>query len=246
MFWNKKEKLPVTIDDKLWIEESFLFLQEILGLEHFNSLGTITPDNFKDYIFKGTEEDAEFILEKVKYLMVIDDSNIRLEYFSDEPVEMSDGTTLTTPADIYGKWESASGVYEENENEKIIYIESAQLKKPISLIATMAHELSHFILLGENRIEENDEYLTDLTAIVYGFGIFLGNSKFQHQKFQNMNSSGWQISSQGYLPEQIIAFSMAWLSIHRNENTDYKIFLNKDLERYFNQSLDFLQKENNK
>lgn len=246
MFWNKKKKLPVTIDDKLWIEESFVFLQEILGLEHFNSLVTITPDNFKDYRFKGTEEDAEFVLERVKYLMVIEDSSIRLEYFSDEPIEMSDGTILTTPADIYGKWESASGVYEENENEKVIYIETGQLKKPISLIATMAHELSHFILLGENRIEENDEYLTDLTAIVYGFGIFIGNSKFQHQKFQHTNSSGWQISSQGYLPEQIIAYSMAWLSIHRNENTDYKNLLNKDLEKYFNQSLDFLQIENNK
>jgi hypothetical protein len=244
MFWNKKKKLPVTIDDKLWIEESFLFLQEILGLEHFNSLETITPEHFKDYLFKGNENDADFVLERVKELMVIDDSSIRLEYFSDEPAEMSDGTILTTPADIHGKWESVSGIYEEKE--KVIYIERGQLKNPISLIATMAHELSHFILLGENRIEENDEYLTDLTAIVYGFGIFLGNSKFQHQKFQNINTSGWQISSQGYLPEQIIAYSMVLLSIQRKENTAYKNLLNKDLARYFNQSLEFLQSDKEK
>ncbi len=103
--------------------------------------------------------------------------------------------------------------------------------------------MSHFILLGENRIEENDEYLTDLTAITYGFGIFLGNSKFKHSKFHNSNFSSWEISSQGYLPEQIIAYAMAWLSKHRNENTDYSKYLEKDIERFFSHSYEYLQTE---
>ena len=65
------------------------------------------------------------------------------------------------------------GTYENTEDRTIISIETGQLKNPISLIATISHELAHHILLGENRIEENDELLL-LTAITYGFGIFIG------------------------------------------------------------------------
>jgi hypothetical protein len=244
MFWSKKKKPPVTEDDKKWIEESFMFLREIIGPEHFDSLTTITPTkNFYDCTFKGNEEDAEFILERTKELMFIEDSTIKIAYFSDQPIEMADGTILSSPADIDGKWESAAGIYEDTGNEKIIYIERGQLKNTLSLIATIAHELAHYILLGENRMEENDEYLTDLTAIAYGYGIFLGNSRFQHYKFQNVGHAGWQMSSQGYLPEQVIAYAMAWLSIHRNENSDYKKYFNKDMEKFFNQSFEYLQTE---
>ena len=110
--------------------------------------------------------------------MNIQNVGMRLEFFTDSPVKMADGTMLTTPADINGRWESASGTYENTEDRTIISIETGQLKNPISLIATISHELAHHILLGENRIEENDELLTDLTAITYGFGIFIGNSRF--------------------------------------------------------------------
>lgn len=244
MFWNKKGKLPITIEDKEWVEESLLFLRENFGTEHFDNLKTITPTkNFYNITFKGNEEDAEFILKRTMEIMSIEDSKINLVFFSDQPIEMADGTILSTPADINGSWKSAAGIYEEKNDEKTIYIEREQLKNTISLIATISHELSHLILLGENRIEENDEYLTDLTAIAYGFGIFIGNSKFQHSTFQNSTNFGWQMSNQGYLPEQIIAYSMAWLSKHRKEPTEYKQYLNKSMEKYFSQSDEYLRKE---
>ena len=82
----------------------------------------------------------------------------------------------------------------------------------------------------------DDEFLTDFTAITYGFGIFIGNSRFQFIS----QGLGWQSSSQGYLPEQIIAYAMAWLSKERNEKIDYGQFLNKSLKKYFEQSLDWL------
>lgn len=244
MFWNKKGKLPITIEDKEWVEESLLFLRENFGTEHFDNLKTITPTkNFYNITFKGNEEDAEFILKRTMEIMSIEDSKINLVFFSDQPIEMADGTILSTPADINGSWKSAAGIYEEKNDEKTIYIEREQLKNTISLIATISHELSHLILLGENRIEENDEYLTDLTAIAYGFGIFIGNSKFQHSTFQNSTNFGWQMSNQGYLPEQIIAYSMAWLSKHRKESTEYKQYLNKTMGKYFSQSEEYLRNE---
>ncbi len=237
MFWNKKKKLPITEEDKVWVDKDLNWLLTELGKEHFMEIQTITPTkDFYERIFDGTEKDAEFILERTMELMNIQDIDIKLDFFSDSPIEMSDGTILTTPADINGRWNSASGTYQKTEKGTIISIEKGQLKNPISLIATISHELAHQILLGENRIEENDEFLTDFTAITYGFGIFIGNSRFQFtsQEF------GWQSSNQGYLPEQIIAYAMAWLSKKRNEKTDYSQFLNKSVKKYFDQSLEWL------
>lgn len=237
MFWKKKKKLPITDEDKIWVDQDLNWLKNELRHDHFMEIKTITPTiDFYNRTFDGTEKDAEFILERTMELMRVEDINVRLEYFSDSPIEMSDGTILTTPADINGSWNSASGTYQQTENGIVISIEKGQLKNTFSLIATISHELAHQILLGENRIEENDEFLTDFTAIVYGFGIFLGNSRFQFSS----NDLGWQSSIQGYLPEQIIAYAMAWLSKERNENTDYSQYLNKSMKKYFNQSLNWL------
>ena len=241
MFWNKKKKLPITKEDKVWVDEDLNWLRTVFGEEHFMEIRTVTPTkDFYDRTFDGTEKDAEFILKRTMELMNIQDTEIKLEFFSDQPIEMADGTILTTPADISGRWDSASGTYQQTENEAIISIERGQLKNPISLIATISHELSHQILLKESRIEENDEFLTDFTAITYGFGIFIGNSRFNFSSFNTNGGFGWQSSSQGYLPEQIIAYSMAWLSRERNEKTDYSQYLNKSMNKYFEQSFEYL------
>ena len=240
MFWNKKKKLPITEEDKVWVDEDLNWLRTEFGEEHFMEIRTVTPTkDFYDRTFDGTEKDAEFILEQTMELMNIRDVDIKLDFFSDSPVEMADGTTLTTPADINGFWKSATGSFEQNDDGTTISIETQQLKNPISLIATISHELAHQILLGENRIEENDEYLTDLTAITYGFGIFIGNSRFQFIS----QGFGWQSSGQGYLPEQIIAYSMAWLSKERNESNNYNQFLDRSIKKYFDQSWEFLNEK---
>lgn len=237
MFWNKKKKLPITEEDKVWIDNDLNWLRTEFGEDHFMDIQTVTPTKeFYDRTFDGTEKDAEFILKRTMELMNIRDTEITLEFFSDQPIEMADGTILTTPADSNGSWSSASGTYQQTENETIIAIERGQLKNTISLIATISHELSHQILLGEHRIEENDEFLTDLTAITYGFGIFIGNSRFQFTS----QGFGWESSSQGYLPEQVIAYAMAWLSNERNEKTEYRTYLKKSMRTYFKQSLEYL------
>lgn len=237
MFWNKKKKLPITPEDKTWIDQDLNWLKEEFGQDHFMEIRTVTPTkDFYDRTFDGTEKDAEFILERTMELMSIQNADLQLEFFTDSPIEMAGGTILTTPADLEGNWNSASGTYEQTENGSVISIETGQLKNPISLIATIAHELAHQILLGENRIEENDEDLTDLTAITFGFGIFIGNSRFEFSS----QEFGWQSSSQGYLPEQVIAYAMAWLSKERNEKTDYSQYLDKSLKKYFDQSVHWL------
>lgn len=245
MFWNTKPKLPITIEDKKWIELSIKFLRLSFGEKQFKNIKTVTPtEKFFDRKFEGNEEDAKFILKRTIKLMNVQKKRIQLNFFSDQPIEMDDGTILTTPADADGKWKSAAGTYQKSNSITTISIETSQLKDTTSLISTISHELSHQLLLGEKRIIENDEYLTDLTAIFFGFGIFLGNSRFKFSTNTNGTGFGWEMSRQGYLPEQIIAYTMAFLSIERRENIDYIEYLNKSMKKYFKQSIKYL--ENNK
>jgi hypothetical protein len=245
MFWNKSVKLPVTEDDKEWVEEYMLHLRDNFGAEHFDDIQTVLPNReFYNIDFTGTEEDAYFILEQTKIYMSIENDTIRLKFFSDSPLEMDDGTILTTPFDFNGTgYSGAAGTYEEKDNRIIIAIERKKLKDPPALIATIAHELAHYILLGENRLEENDEYLTDLLVIVYGFGIFLGNIKFRQAA---LVGRGWEMSSIGYLPEQVIAYAMAWLCAFRKEEPVWKDMLNASMLKYFNQSFEYIQKHPDK
>ena len=223
MFWKKKPKLPITEEDQQWVEQSLTFLRNSIGEKSLLSVTTVTPTpSFFDRDFDTTEEDAHFILERCMQLMFIEDT-IQLEFFSEKfTFCLVCQNVLSTTADIYGRSKGAAGTYQKNESFTTIRLEKELLKDPNKLIATMSHELAHHKLLGENRIHYNDEYLTDLTAIAFGFGIFLGNSRFQFQSGLG-SGFGWQMSSQGYLPEPLIAYSMATLSLKKNE-TDTQNF----------------------
>lgn len=242
MFWSKNVKLPVTEEDKNWVEEALLSLAGEFGEDYFKDISIILPNRkFYDCDFSCIEGDAEFVLEQTKIYMDIENVDFKLCYFSDQSVEMQDGTPLTTQADLNGEWNSAAGIYEQTDEGTTIYIERSLLKNPSGLIATMAHELSHYILLGEGRISDNDEYLTDLVAIAYGFGIFTGNSRFEFDRYSTGQGSGWRAASRGYLPEQVIAYAMAWLSVYRNEDTSWKGLLSAQMLKYFEQSMKYIE-----
>ncbi|MFK7813076.1 MAG: ankyrin repeat domain-containing protein [Maribacter sp.] len=244
MFWNKKPKLPITPEDQIWVEESLTFLKESLREEKLLVVKTVEPSKaFFERNFDGSEMDAEFILDRCQELMDIPTAKVELEFYSEEAHYLDDGTLLSSSADIFGKSSGAAGTYQKKGGKSIIRIEHGQLKDTEGLIATICHELSHEKLLGENRIIENDEYLTDLTAIVFGFGIFIGNAKFQFEAGKG-NGFGWQMKSQGYLPEPIIAYTMASLALKRKEsNFNYSAYLNETLKNYFDKSLAYLINE---
>ena len=243
MFWKRKPKCPITEEDREYVEGWYDALIKDYGFDHFTSIGTKTPTkNFYDINFTGIEQDAIDVVERTKHWMAIDEENIKIDFFSDHIIESSDGEILSTPAaGIDGKWSSAAGIYKQNEEEIVISFERSQLKNPISLIATAAHELTHFILIKENNDEIDDEILTDLTTIFYGYGIFLGNARFEFSSFSGVSKSGWQSSSQGYLPEPVIAYATAYLSHKRGEDIEYKKFFNKTMLSYFNKSMKYLE-----
>src|SRR5690606_24171520 len=135
---------------------------------------------------------------------------IDLHYFSDKPLELAEGIVTTQSQGGSGfQNKNKLGTYsEKGRNKYSIGIEVSLLKDPTSLIATIAHELSHLTLLGEGRLQENDEELTDLNTIALGFGTFTANSIFRFQQFQGTSHQGWQTQRSGYIPEQVAAYSL--------------------------------------
>ena len=247
MFWKKKPKLPITPEDQIWVEESLTFLKESFGKERLLVVKTAEPTKeFFNRDFDHSEADAEFVLSRCLELMDIAKDKVELEFYSEENHYLEDGTLLSTSADIHGRSQGAAGTYQKKGAKAIIRIERGLLKHTESLIATISHELAHEKLLGEGRIMENDEYLTDLTAIVFGFGIFIANAKFQFASGLQ-NGFGWQMQSQGYLAEQVTAYAIASLSLKKREaEQQYAKHLDPSVAKYVEQSLGYLKSEENK
>lgn len=240
-----KQKPTVTPEDKKWIEDAFIWFEEQYGRDYLKSLRIIEPTKeFFDHQFTGTESDAEFALKKITEYMDIKGANIELYYFSEAPMEFEDEGIIATqnPEEAETKDNYALGKYSEDGLNKFeIGLELSQLKNPQSMIATLAHELSHMILLGEGRIDENDEELTDLNCIALGFGIFTGNSVFSFQQWQGSSHQGWQANRQGYIPEEVAAYAIALFKCYQNNNSDWHQHLNKSMSKLYKKNLTYLQ-----
>ena len=240
MFWKKKPKCPITIEDKEWIEAHLDWInKKVVRIE---KQPIILPEKeFFDWDFKGDEKDAEFVLRQIGTYCKINTNRINLDFYSEESVELARGM-------VTKKEEGAgtAGLYKQKGGKASILIEVQQLKKPDALIATMVHELSHYVLMKQKRVYlpgAENEWLTDLLAIAYGFGIFIGNAKLEFNQWQSGDGwGGWQYSSQGYLPQQITAYAMAAIEIRRSaEIPSWIKYLKNDFRRDFKRSMQYLQ-----
>lgn len=84
-----------------------------------------------------------------------------------------------------------------------VFVAASQLANPTALVATLAHEVGHEILLGGGVLSEevaDHEQVTDLLTVFLGLGVFNANSTL-HESHWNYgaNHSAWSIGRQGYL-----------------------------------------------
>ncbi|HEY5746934.1 MAG TPA: hypothetical protein VIU12_12705 [Chryseolinea sp.] len=239
-----KPKPTVTPEDKDWIEEAFLWFEEEYTRDFLKNVRTIEPTKeFFSIDFKGTEKNAEDLTKMICGYMDIKDVQIDLHYFSDKPLELAEGIVTTQSEKGFRQAsKNALGTYTEKGHRKYsIGIELEVLKNPTSLIATISHELSHLLLLGEGRLQKNDEELTDLNCIALGFGIFTCNSIFTFDQWQGTSHQGWQAQRRGYIPEEVATYALALLTRYQDKNdngwTDY---LNSSPKKMFKKNIKYL------
>lgn len=222
----------VTEEDRIWLNESFYWLIESFGVEKLASMKVMTPTP-KDFPIKadGSRESVTEVLKIVAKQMDVAVDKIDLHFFKSKKKE--DGS-------------SNPGFYQELENGRFrISIAEDITENPLSTVAIIAHELAHAKLLGERRIDENDEHLTDLTTIFWGFGIINGNAAFQiAQSFDAYErTASYQYSTLGYLHERQYAYGLALFSYYRNEsNPDWQKYLSPNMKKYYKINLAFIHK----
>lgn len=219
-----KAKPTIDEDDIEWQIECWKWLiANISGIEIMESRKTLIPSK-SDFPKSGKKghEHAEFVFEQVlKYFNV--DIGLPFKLVEQEP---SINPVLGPLAVVKDAPTSPLGTYTSSSemNEHLISYAPDNLKNLENLIATFAHEICHPILLsiptpppGE---PEAEEFATDLAMVMFGFGIFGGNSSFKFSQYTDAatGTQGWSTSRAGYLSQNEWGFAIALRARLINEN----------------------------
>ena len=183
--------------------------------------------------------------------MDVDRRSIKLEVFPDETEELRDLLPAWSaggqgPAGVYlhaHHRESKSG---DVDDRMVVAIRSSVMTDPMSLVATVAHELGHVILLGGELMthdSEDHEPMTDLLTVFVGLGVFTANSAARFKQFQNDRKIGWSTQHLGYLSERVFGYALARFATERGEQApDWARHLSPNVKSDFKNSKRWLER----
>lgn len=196
-------------------------------------------DCFPDPV-SSTITDLTPLFDRVSTYMRIDPDTIDLRFFSeDEPVNLGAGLTVMTEGP------SAAGYYRDAEGRDIVSIKIDEGASVDSYIATIAHELCHVYLIGQNHVEpKQDEHepLTDLATVFFGLGVFNANTVVSGSQWSADGWMGWSVGTQGYLPEEVFGYAFSVYAWKRQESKpDWARYLRPNVRSVFRKGLKYLQ-----
>lgn len=239
LFSNKKNNVcPLDQEMRLWMENSVLWLATQFGQDNILSkkILTPTPQDFP-IRYDGSQTSLIKTAEIVAEQMEVSLKKVNLQTY-DENIKAFNGGMghhTFTEIDKNSREKLAAGLYfDKNKNGKYdIFIEQQNLSQPENLVATLAHEFAHIKILGEKRLDFNDEFLTDLTPVLFGLGIFNANASFRF--FQS--SDGWGHNSIGYLKQKEWGYALALYAYYREEKSpEWVKHLTKNIQSDFRKS----------
>jgi hypothetical protein len=139
----------------------------------------------------------------------------------------------------------AAGLYHHDPADRPhISINEAQLKDPMALVAVLAHEIGHIILLRPGLVDRNDpdmEPVNDLLTVFLGFGIFTANAAFRFEQHSDNTSQGWSARRLGYLSEEQLGYALARFARERGEGKPpWASFLSTNIATYMKRSAAWL------
>jgi len=239
-FFNSTNKrgLPVSDDQRKWLEHAFMYLLDQFDYEKITMRQVYTPQEFFSYDFSNNSQTID-VAKQIAETMEIDFNEIQIDFFS-SGMQGYYGATgdILYMGQEEGSQNPTGQYFEKNDDGKyLIALADNLYKDPEGLISTISHEFSHIKLLGEKRIEQNNEHLTDIVPLVFGLGIFSANSAF---KFTT-SRSGWSHSQSGYLSQMDWGYLFAlYAYIRYEEKPDWLKYLNKEIQNDFISSASFI------
>src|SRR5262249_38059129 len=148
-----------------------------------------------------------------------------------------------------------NGIFRTVQRKKVIVgIEKNLAHNRKCLIAAIAHELGHILLIGDNRLSasrEDHEQLTDLLTVFLGLGIFNANAAIETFSYNKYRGVGVWIpnhstSKNGYLSEPMFASALALFAWLRGEERPaWTVHLDDSVRADFVKGLKYLEKTSN-
>ena len=220
-----QSSVPMFAREKAWAEVRMQWLWDRLGGERLLRSQMLLPDvALAACVNVDGEFDLQACFELVCHQMQVDPRRCEVRVGGFE--EMGDHA---------GTWESA-------ERQNVIRIRNDQLGKPLSVVSTLAHELSHEILLGGELLRQDEldqEDVTDLLPVFCGCGLFAANATVGEPRTHG--AAG--LSRQGYLNSGVLGYACALYAWARGETaTRWKSFLRPDAAVTFKRGCRYLQR----
>jgi hypothetical protein len=242
MVWWRRAECPVRPVEQHWIEQSMDWFTVQFGTERLNAEVVLPTDDYFPGAYRGTREDIRAVLERLCAHMDIDPVRVDLEHD-----ESDYDHELSAHVPVHTEWTGAAGHHRVRGGRSVIGIRDDQAARPMALVATIAHELGHVLLLGDGRIsaeQQDHEPLTDLLTVFFGLGIFSANAAVDHAREARGSYSYTSTSRLGYLTEPMYGYGLAryaWLRGEadpgwaRHLDTNPRTFLKRGL-RYLAQT----------
>jgi len=207
--WPFRRKPIVDAETAVWHVDNFTWLIRQFSVDEFRQTRLILP---KPGFFPTDREKGHALalrlFNQIKQYCRMTDWEVDL-VLDRNPLAQ----TQSLSAAMFAPGKYALGTFAASGNcIQISYVPSL-LARPEGFIATMAHELAHYLLAtarGAPPCEDDEmEFLTDLTAVYLGFGVFLANSRFEFETMSDGVMHGWRMSRAGYLPEADLIYALA-------------------------------------
>ena len=198
-----------------WIERSMDWMVEEFGRDRLHAEVVLPSDDYFPGVYRGSHDDVQAVLERLCQHMDVDPDRVELE-----PYAAEENPALSAHVPIHSRSTGAIGHHRVRDGRSVIGIRNDLARRPMSLVATMAHELGHVLLLADGRISsqrEDHEPLTDLLTVFFGLGVFTANAAFEQSRETRGEYSYTSTSREGYLTEPMYGYALARYAWLRDE-----------------------------
>jgi len=205
-----RSRLPIDRDEYDWLLAVFAWLvQRVDRDKAYRAARTILPssDFFPPSRLEGHARAVE-LFEQVRAHAEMESWPCRLV-----AGEAERETRIAPGHALKHENSPPGGTFGHDGSDYVITYNPSAVARPADLVATFAHELSHYLIHADGSMPpggaELEEHATDVTAVFLGFGVFMANGAKNFAQFQNEAESGWEMRRLGYLSEEALTAALA-------------------------------------
>lgn len=186
---------PVDPEAELWFKRWLYWFGRQFGTDVFYRDPILPTDTVLAKVDESiTPRQVKELVKHLCTLMKVDPGFVKVEIF--------DGSASKEETDRFGGKRTV-GHFRMKDGKAVIALDQSEFSDRQILTAIVAHELCHVRLLGEGRIRRgnpDNERLTDLLTVYFGFGIFSTNAAMNFARADR----AWRIVPRGLLDDRAL------------------------------------------